>query len=258
MDRLTAGLPEGRTETVSHPDATDAELVARLVHGDEAVLAELYDRHAGMVYRTGLRLLGDPGAAEEVVQETMLALWDRAELYDPAVASLGAWLATIARNRSIDRLRARGRRVVALPLSSVTFHGDENAPMDDRILDSGVLLAGAQRELEPAAAGEAAWLRDTLAQAVATLPSLERQVIELAYARDLTQAEIASRLGWPLGTVKTRTRRALASLHEALSEALGPDQGAVAATMLGAHPASRLGRPSAPAPETAASACACA
>jgi RNA polymerase sigma-70 factor (ECF subfamily) len=179
-------------------------------------------------------------------------------LYDPAVASLGAWLATIARNRAIDRLRARGRRLAALPLSSITAYGDENAPMDDRILDSGVLLAGAQREPEPAAAGEAAWLRDTLAQAVATLPSLERQVIELAYARELTQAEIASRLGWPLGTVKTRTRRALASLNEALSEALGPDQGVVDATMVTAPSASSSGRRSAAAGEPASPACVCA
>jgi len=238
---------------VSQSDASDAELVTRLVHGDQVALGELYDRYAGTAYRTALRLLGDAGSADEVVQETMLILWDRAELYDPGVASLGAWLATIARNRAIDRLRAQGRRVVAFPLSSVVAHGGEDAESADRVLEGGLLLAAARREPEPDAAGEAAWLRDTLARAVATLPVLERQVIELAYSRDLTQAEIATHLGWPLGTVKTRTRRALASLHEVLSEALGPDQSPrfVEKPTLVVRPAFGAGRLGAGAPKAA-------
>jgi RNA polymerase sigma-70 factor (ECF subfamily) len=198
------------------------ELVSALVEGDQAALGHLYDRYAGVVYATACRLLGDPGSAEDVVQETMLALWDRAELYDPDVASLGSWLATISRNRAIDRLRARKRRIPALPLSSVAAGDDGNAEAWDRVLQSGTLLAAAQKQQEPSVATEAAWLRDTLGRAVASLPLVERQVIELAYAGDLTQAEIASRLGWPIGTVKTRTRRALASLHATLAEPLGP------------------------------------
>lgn len=230
---------------MSHSDASDPELVARLIHGDQAALGELYDRHSSMVYRTGMRLLGDAGSAEELVQETMLALWNRAEMYDPIVASLGAWLATIARNRAIDRLRARGRRLVALSLSSVGARGDENADSPDRVLKGATLLAAAQRDQEPSAASEATWLRETLARAVATLPSSERQVIELAYGGDLTQAEIATRLGWPIGTVKTRTRRALASLRRALSEALGPDQGlrVVDEVLPVGHPAPDARRP---------------
>lgn len=210
---------------MSPSDVSDTELVSRLIAGDQGALGELYDRYAGPAYRTAYRLLGDPGSAEEVVQETMLALWDRAELYDPGVASLGAWLATIARNRAIDRLRARGRRVPALPLSSLVARDAEDAGAADRVLDSGLLLAAARREPEPSAAAEEAQLRATLALAVANLPLPERQVIELAYSRDLTQSEIASHLGWPLGTVKTRTRRAMASLHGMLSEALGSDLG---------------------------------
>ena len=68
---------------MSPSDVTDAQLMARVIEGDQAALGELYDRYAGTAYRSAYRLLGDPGWAEEVVQETMLALWDRAELYDP-------------------------------------------------------------------------------------------------------------------------------------------------------------------------------
>lgn len=240
-------------------DVLDTELVSLLIGGDQAALGELYDRYASMVYATAYRLLGDPGAAEDVVQETMLALWDRAELYDPGVASLGSWLATISRNRAIDRLRARKRRIPALPLSSVATGDDDNAEDWDRILESGAVLAGAQRQPEPSAATEAAWLRDTLARAVASLPPVERQVIQLAYAGDLTQSEIATRLGWPIGTVKTRTRRALASLQATLSDTLGPQgRAAVETAMPPARPATGLERLSAGASEPLVSSCVCA
>jgi RNA polymerase sigma-70 factor (ECF subfamily) len=232
--------------------------VSSLIEGDQAALGQLYDRYSGIVYATAYRLLGDPGSAEDVVQETMLALWDRAELYDPAVASLGSWLATISRNRAIDRLRARKRRIPALPLSSVATGSDENAEAWDRVLQSGTLLAAARTQQEPSAASEAAWLRDTLGRAVASLPLVERQVIQLAYAGDLTQAEIAIRLGWPIGTVKTRTRRALASLHAALSDTLGPQSPPPAqAAIQTARPVSVAQRPAAGTGETLVPACAC-
>src|SRR5918998_6409958 len=98
---------------------TDAELVADLVAGDDAALAELYDRHGDAVFRIAFRRSGDRQLAEEVMQETFLALWDRAELFDPAVGSLPAWLGTIARNRTVDRLRAIGRRPPAIALSAI-------------------------------------------------------------------------------------------------------------------------------------------
>jgi RNA polymerase sigma-70 factor (ECF subfamily) len=247
---------------MSRSDAGDAELVARMIDGDQAALGELYDRYAGAAYATAQRLLGDPASAEEVVQETMLALWNRAELYDPRVASLGAWLATIARNRAIDRLRARRRRLPAMPLSSIVGRkrDDDDARAGDRVLDRGLLVAAAERELEPSAAGEAAWLRMTLLSAIATLPAPERQVIELAYAADLTQSEIAAHLGWPLGTVKTRTRRALAWLRTAVSEPLGPDRGLrpVEDAATSASTASGPGRQPAATGEKVASAGACA
>ena len=102
-------------------EADEAALVRAVAGGSEEALAALYDRHVDGVHAVALRLTGDRGIAEEVVQETFLALWNRAELFDPALASLATWLRSIARNRTVDRLRAVGRRPTLVPLGS---HGD--------------------------------------------------------------------------------------------------------------------------------------
>ena len=90
----------------------DVALVRAVAAGSQDALAMLYDRHAEAVYVAACRLTNDRQVAEEVVQETFLALWNRAELFDPKVGSLQAWLHTIARNRTVDRLRAIGRRPI--------------------------------------------------------------------------------------------------------------------------------------------------
>ncbi len=194
---------------------TDAELVASLVAGDEGALAELFDRHADAVFRLAFRFLGDRSVAEDVLQETFLALWNRAELYDASVASLPAWLFTIARNRSVDRLRALGRRPVSVALSSI--RGDDaDDTAEERVLAAGQLVGSAPVADDPEARLEARWLADTVRGALASMPEPERRAIELAYYEDLTQVEIAQRLGWPLGTVKTRTRSGLHRLADLL------------------------------------------
>src|SRR5215211_6253200 len=91
-------------------EADDATLVREVAAGSESALGHLYDRYVDAVFAAASRLTGDRQVAEEVVQETFLALWNRAELFDPKVGSLAAWLHTIARNRTVDRLRATGRR----------------------------------------------------------------------------------------------------------------------------------------------------
>ena len=91
-------------------DPDDAALVREVAGGSYDALSDLYDRHASAIFAVARRLTTDRGVAEEVVQDTFLALWDRAETFDPASGSLAAWLHTIARNRTVDRLRAMGRR----------------------------------------------------------------------------------------------------------------------------------------------------
>jgi len=202
---------------------SDALLVASLVRGDTTALAELYDRHADAVYRAAFRRLGDRQLAEEVLQDTYVALWNRAELFDPAAGSLLAWLSTIARNRAVDRLRALGRRPAAVPLSAVlpTEEGDDQAV--ERALAAGTLLGAAPPPRDPEQVVEEGVLRDQIRGVLDVIPPNERQVLELAYYEELTQTEIADRLGWPLGTVKTRTRRALYRMREALAPILGAD-----------------------------------
>jgi RNA polymerase sigma-70 factor (ECF subfamily) len=190
--------------------------------GSEAALGDLYDRYVDAVFAAASRLTSDRQMAEEVVQETFLALWNRAELFDPSVGSLAAWLHTIARNRTVDRLRAAGRRPNLIPLSSAAGDEEGDQVALDRLVGAGTVIGGASVGRGPEGELAATELREVLRDALAQLPDAERTAIVLAYREDLTQSEIADKLGWPLGTVKTRTRRALLRLREALAGELGP------------------------------------
>jgi RNA polymerase sigma-70 factor (ECF subfamily) len=201
--------------------ADDAALVREVAAGSESALGRLYDRYVDAVFAAASRLTSDRQVAEEVVQETFLALWNRAELFDPAVGSLAAWLHTIARNRTVDRLRAAGRRPNLIPLSSASGDDEEAGAALDRLVGAGTVIAGAAASPGPEGELAATELRQVLRDALAGLPEAERTAIVLAYREELTQSEIAERLGWPLGTVKTRTRRALLRLRGALAEELG-------------------------------------
>ena len=207
------------------PGQDDAALVRAVVDGSESALAALYDRHGSAIFALVLRLSGDRATAEEVVQETFLVLWDRAERFDPGVASLATWLRTIARNRTLDRFRATARRPRLVSLEPAA---DGPGRLD--ALGVGELVAVGSSGEDPLELTVASEQRAAVAAAVATMPDDERTVIIMAYQQDLTQVEIAERLGWPLGTVKTRTRRALRRLREALgdTEALdGPASGSM-------------------------------
>ncbi len=204
----------------------DAALVRAVAGGSHDALAALYDRHGDAVFAAACRLTSDRGMAEEVVQETFLALWNRAETFDPELGSLAAWLHTIARNRTVDRLRAAGRRPGLTPLSAVaggSSTDDPDADALDRVMAAGTIVAGGAPERSPEGSAALTELRQALQAALAGMPEDERTVIVLAYGEDLTQSEIAERLGWPLGTVKTRTRRGLARLREVFAADVGPE-----------------------------------
>lgn len=206
-----------------HSSADDPTLVRAVAAGSEDALAALYDRHASAVYAAASRLTTDRQVAEEVVQETFLALWNKAESFDPATGSLPAWLYTIARNRTVDRLRSIGRRPkLVSPVSARNADEPESFALD-RLASIGVVVGGAARDGGPEGALAAAELRSTLREALESMPDTEKAVIVLAYRDDLSQSEIAERLGWPLGTVKTRTRRALFRLRELVADRLGPE-----------------------------------
>ena len=199
----------------------DVQLVRELVQGSEQALAALYDRYGEAIFAAAYRLTADRGIAEEVVQETFLTLWNRAELFDPTVGSLAAWLHAIGRNRAVDRLRAAGRRPHLVGVISPSADESDSQALE-RVMASGTVVAGASQPPGPEEAADAAGLREALREAVRQMPEHERTVILLAYQEELSQSEIADRLAWPLGTVKTRTRRALLRLREALGGEFGP------------------------------------
>ena len=149
------------------------------------------------------------------MQETFLALWNRAETFDPTAGSLAAWLHAIARNRAIDRLRAAGRR------PSLVACRRRRDPMRTRPRrsngSSGGTVVGGRDPRRARSRPSSRRAAGGDPPGAPTMPDDERTVILLAYQEDLSQTEIAERLGWPLGTVKTRTRRALLRLREVWS-----------------------------------------
>jgi RNA polymerase sigma-70 factor (ECF subfamily) len=190
----------------------DARLVARIASGDEAAFVIAYDRNASYLFGSLVRFLGDREAAAEVVQDAFVTLWRRAAQFDRASGSLLTWLLAIARHRAIDRMRAEGRRPLRdaasldVPIPDSTSSGAGSRPNTPT-----ELVAGAATDA--GAVAERRWTQAVVRAGIAELPEQEREVIVLGYALDLSQAQIAERLEWPLGTVKSRTRRALAQLR---------------------------------------------
>jgi RNA polymerase sigma-70 factor (ECF subfamily) len=213
----------------------DADLMARVAAGDHEAFAALYDRHVRAVYGAVLRYLRDPAAAEEVVQETYLAIWQRPDRYAADKGSLVGWLLSIARNRAIDRLRAASRRPLLIGLDPGPSDREEGNP--ERLMALGRPVGSGATADEPSDVAERRWVQAVVRTALDGMSEPERQVLLLAYDDGLTQPEIAERLGWPLGTVKTRTRRAMLRLR-AMLESI-PDIGPWAAP----SPAAAWGEP---------------
>jgi RNA polymerase sigma-70 factor (ECF subfamily) len=177
------------------PDASDAELLARIGERDRAAFELLYHRYVRSVFGIALRRLGDRGRAEDAVQEAFAAIWRSADRYRPERGAPAPWLYTIARNAIVDRFRAAGAPTAEVPeLVSV----DPGPP-------------------ERAEAAFDAW---RVHRALEELPKREREVVELAYWSGMSQSEVADYLNLPLGTVKTRTRSALARLAGLLEDEL--------------------------------------
>ena len=178
-------------------EVSDEELLAAVGRRDEAAVAALYDRYGRLAFSLAYRILGDQGAAEDVVQEAFLNVWRRAASFQPGRGSVRTWLLSIVHHRAIDRLRGtagRARRDTALE------EVDRVAALDDPWRDVELTLQ-----------------RDVLKKGLATLPEEQRRTIELAYFGGYTQTEIAGAMGVPVGTVKGRMRIGLQKLRALLS-----------------------------------------
>ena len=165
----------------------------QLVAGEEHAIRTLYSRFGRSIYTIGLRMLGSVEAAEELTQDVLLAAWRKGGRFDAQRGRLSTWLMAIAHNMAVDRLRHD--RGAGRPPLVLVDELPEPAAMeeDDALLD-----------------------RDRARRALASLSSAERQLLSQAYFYGWTAREIAETEGIPLGTVKTRTRSALARLADLL------------------------------------------
>lgn len=176
-----------------------AALVAALraaAGGDRDALRNVFDRTSGKLMAICLRILNDRDEAEDVLQEVYVSVWTRAASFDPARASPVTWLATIARNRAIDRLRSRRSRGLAAPVEEALELADDRPD---------AFAAAAERE-----DGE------RIHHCLGTLEPRTQKLIRIAFFEGLSHSELATRLGEPLGTVKSWIRRGLQSLKKCL------------------------------------------
>ncbi len=178
---------------------SDLELLACIGRSDTDALAALYDRYGRRVFALAVRILNDPVTSEEVTQDVFVSIWRRSGSYSSDKGKFTTWLFSIAHNRTIDELRRRRR--------------DLNRGNDDVEDHLDVVTTDISPDDSAVAQSEYALVRE----AMKALPPEQRAVVELSYFRGLTQAEIAEKLGQPLGTVKTRMRLALKKLRDALS-----------------------------------------
>jgi RNA polymerase sigma-70 factor, ECF subfamily len=180
-----------RTDHSDH-DTSDDLLLERVRGSSQQAMADIFDRYGGMVYSVALRVLKDPGQAEDVMQEIFFQLWRKPAAFVEGRGSLSGWLMVIARNRAIDTIRRRK------PTDS----------SDNVVLPSNTDLASeTERNV----------LMERVRDVLKNLPQEQQKSLELAYFEGLSHSEIAERTGDALGTVKTRIRLALIGLRKALA-----------------------------------------
>jgi RNA polymerase sigma-70 factor (ECF subfamily) len=186
---------------VSATDADDQLLIAAVARGESQALEVLYDRYSGVVYRLAFRMLKHREQSEEIVQEVFWRVWRRSSSFERERGRVAQWIFGIAHNLCIDemrRMRARPNPV----------YDDENHPVIQQLIDD---------QVDVPAAAWASEQRRVIVSALASLPSAQREAIELAYFGGLSHQEIADQLDRPLGTIKTRVRLGLQKLGSILS-----------------------------------------
>jgi len=190
---------------LNYQGLTDLELLAQISKQDREALATLYDRYGRRVFALAVRILNDPVGSEEVTQDVFMSVWRRGASYTSKKGKFTTWMFSIAHNRTIDELRKRRR--------------DRSRENDD-IEDHYDLKSS---DISPADAAVAQSEYAKVKAAMDKLPEEQKSMVELSYFKGLTQTEIATKTGQPLGTVKTRMRLALKKLRVALSAEMGAE-----------------------------------
>jgi RNA polymerase sigma-70 factor (ECF subfamily) len=195
-----------RVVPVASTTEADLDLFRRIAVRDETALADLYDRHSRMAYSVIVRILRNSSDADDVLQETFVRVWSRAETYDARLGSPVAWLTRIARNRAIDRLRAqRVRKDISVdPGMGPDGEAARLPEPETRETPEVVLQEGATA--------------NAVRTAMAALSAAQRELIEAAFFEGYTHHELSTRFGVPLGTVKTRIRTGLVAMRGRLEQ----------------------------------------
>src|SRR5580692_10196653 len=177
------------------------DYVRRCASRDESALEALYDESSRLAYTVAMRILQDEADASEVVVDVYRQVWDGAARFDEQRGSAAAWIVILARSRAMDRRRSRAARI-------------RTASMVEGFAD---MIAS---QPSPETLAIASQSNRSVSRALAAVPSEQRQALELAFFAGLSHSEIAERLGEPLGTVKTRIRRAVGTLRELLGSTI--------------------------------------
>lgn len=183
---------------MAYQQLSDEDLVALVASGREEALEELYERHHRRMFSLALSVVGDRGAAEEVVQDAYAQIWRRATTFRPELGKVSSWCLSIAHHRAIDVLRKRRREVAADPGYEDALEQEAFRRPQESLDDYAIALEVGAR------------VRKVLGQ----LPPAQREVIILSYFQGYTQSEIAKKTKLPLGTVKTRMRTAIIKMRE--------------------------------------------
>ena len=188
------------SQNAPHPvydDENDARLLRGIANGDRDCFRQLHDRYEGLLFTTIFKVLNDRQDSEEVLQETFFNLWRKAGLYAQGRGRPVTWLASMARNRAIDRIRSKQRR----------------ARLRDALEDDAIGVSVSQAPINGRVAADRRDQCREVRRAVVELTPVQREAVEMAYFRGMTQQEIADRLGEPVGTVKARIRRGIRRLR---------------------------------------------
>ena len=182
------------------PDAPLIALLDRVAMADEAALRELYDMTSSRLYGVAVRVVSNRDWAEDVLQEAYLNIWRIASDYKASLSPPMAWMALVVRSRGLDFLRRR-----------TSGHVDHTVELDDMI--SETVASDAPNPMDVADASQQA---QALHRCLNSLENKQREVVSLAYLRDLSHGELAEQLKLPLGTVKTWIRRGLEQLRSCM------------------------------------------
>ncbi|GAA4019120.1 sigma-70 family RNA polymerase sigma factor [Deinococcus rubellus] len=186
------------------PVPSDAELIARFAMRDEAALGELFDRYSAAAHGLALYILKENAAAQEIVHDSFLKVWNKPQLFDPQRAAFSTFILTVVRHAAISRLRG------------VRFH----LPLED---EEGLPLPLADEKVDLLGLSEQRQVAERVQAALLALKLPQRETVERAYYRGETREAIAEAMGVPVGTVKSRLKYALEKLRGVLSDQ-GPDK----------------------------------